>query len=86
MSWSIKYIGKPEEIAKAIVSLEMIDVNSKKEYDSVKAQIADLVLKNHGNPNQVLIVEANGHAYHQNDSVINSTFNLSIKAEYGTLV
>ncbi len=86
MSWSIGFIGTPENISKALddYSETKISGQSKEEFDAALPHMKGLVAQNYGQAGMISIT-ASGHAYKSAD---NSYGNLTCKIEplYGQLV
>lgn len=62
MSWSNRWFGKPEAVAKAIDTFgDSLIYQSKEEFDSVKESLKNLVLFNSNE--SVIALDANGHSY-----------------------
>jgi hypothetical protein len=61
MSWSVQFIGKPENVVAALDKhSESLTGQSKQEFDEAKPALATIVQQNVGGP--LVHVEANGHA------------------------
>ena len=65
MSWSVNYIGSPENIVKALeANSEVLSGKSKEEYDDALPHIKALVSQNHSTSYPVTLkISANGHGY-----------------------
>ena len=87
MSWSVQFIGKPENVATALEaeSAKFSD-QSKVEYDAALPHFVALVKENFGNIGQVLKFSASGHGYSVNGEQKNRQCLVNIEAIYGTLV
>lgn len=102
MSWSISFIGTPENVCKAIdtYAKDWNPSQSKEEYEVAKPHLIALVQENLS-PSILISVEANGHAtietkVDERDSEgtpikthkekIQGTCQVSIKQVYGVLV
>lgn len=86
MSWSIMFIGKPENVAVALEQeSEKMSGQSKVEYDSAKPYLIGLVQENFGNVSQFIKISANGHGFNDKVSPYRNC-NVSIESLYGTIV
>lgn len=64
MSWSITFIGKSENVVKALEEQStFLDGQTKVEYDSALPHMVGLVKENFGNGDQVMKITASGHGY-----------------------
>lgn len=68
MSWSLIYVGTPDNIVKALdAESERLTGDSKTEFDQVKPALAALVQANFNADNPpALKLQASGHAYSAN--------------------
>jgi hypothetical protein len=82
MSWSNSWIGRRKGIKAAIAEFgARLTGNSKTEFDAARPAIealVDLNTNTEGDP--VVLVEANGHAYHDADGKGYSQTQVTIKA------
>jgi hypothetical protein len=90
MSWSVQFIGKPENVATALEaeSAKFSD-QSKVEYDAALPHFVALVKENFGNTGTIgtiLKFTASGHGYSVNGEQKNRQCLVNIEAIYGTLV
>jgi hypothetical protein len=88
MSWSINFIGKPENVVKAIKAYgEKLSGASKDEFDSSSPKIIDLVEENMNKNGEVLIkVVANGHAHFTENEKQYGYLNITIEPIVGNIV
>lgn len=88
MSWSITFIGKPENVANALEQYsEKLSGQSKIEYDSALPHFIALTKENFGSIPQVLKITASGHGQAGSDGEqIQRQCIVSIELFYGTLV
>jgi hypothetical protein len=87
MSWSITFIGKPENIALALEEESTkLDGQSKLEYDSALPHLVALVKENFGNDKPIVKVAANGYGYAVGDEQKERYLAVSVERIYGTLV
>jgi len=87
MSWSITFIGKPENVANALSEHSAkLDGQSKVEYDSALPHITGLVKENFGNQDQLVKVTANGHGYATNGEQKQRQCTASVEVFYAVLV
>jgi hypothetical protein len=91
MSWSLMFIGNPENIVKALEEhSEKLNGASKTEFDSALPHIVGIVQQNfnkaEGGTAPVLKVSASGHGYFSNEGPVNSSCQVSIESFYATLV
>lgn len=87
MSWSITFIGKPENVANALEeqSAKLSD-QSKVEYDIALPHMVALVKENFGDDSPVIKITGNGHGYSVNGEQRQRQCVVSIERIYGTLV
>lgn len=86
MSWSISFIGKPENVAEALQQYsEKLIGESKVEYDDALPHIKALVEQNYGSNSALLKVDANGHGCPTGDNPYNNC-QVTIALIYGVLV
>jgi hypothetical protein len=87
MSWSITFIGKPENVTKALeAESEKLSGQSRIEYDSALPHLVSLVKENFGDNTPVVKIAANGHGYAVNDEQKSRQLSASIELIYGTVV
>lgn len=90
MSWSIRFIGQPSKVAKALETAgDTFDATSKKEYESAKPHLIALVSQNfsqEGVIEPMIEVDASGHGYFVDGVQKNGSLQASIKGVYGTVV
>lgn len=88
MSWSISFIGKPENVAQALqdyVANSKIDGQSKIEFESALPSLVGLVSQNFGNQ-ELIHISASGSGYAVNGEQQNRRCVVEIKGIYGALV
>lgn len=86
MSWSICFIGKPENVAKALYDQSAkMEGQSKIEYDSALPHMVALVNETFGNE-YLTKINANGHGYAVGDEQKNRQLAISIELIYNNLV
>jgi hypothetical protein len=88
MSWSIQFIGKPENVSKALEDYSTkLDGMSKEEYDKALPHLKGLVEQNSNKSTGILVrVEANGHAFSQDGELQYSNCKAVVEPVYGTVV
>lgn len=87
MSWSIKLIGKPDNVAKALtVQSDKMEGQSKIEYDAALPHMVGLVMQNFGDNTPIIIITANGHGYASAGEQIQRYCAVNIEAVYGNIV
>ena len=87
MSWSICFIGKPENVVTALEEQsKKMDGQSKVEYDAALPHFAALVKENFGNRQAILKITASGHGYAVNEEQQNRQCTVNIETLWGTLV
>lgn len=87
MSWSINYIGKPENIAKAIESHSEgpPDNQCEREWQQAKPHILGIVRLNHGDGNNIVLVQASGHGTFVDGKCTSSNCQVSVEYPYGVV-
>ena len=66
MSWSISFLGRPEQVAQAIESYsDKLDGQSKVEYDDAKLHLAALVRQNFGDVLGISMLRIDASGYGQ---------------------
>lgn len=87
MSWSISFIGTPENLVKAMEAYsEKLDVSSKEEYDAALPHLVGLVNQIYNEENNLMVrVTANGHAYFRGEKKY-SYCNVNIEQIAGVVV
>jgi hypothetical protein len=86
MSWSVVFIGKPENVAAALnEQSEKLDGASKVEYDAALPHLVGIVEQNFGENSPAVKITANGHGY-TNGEQSSRQLTVSIELMYGTLV
>lgn len=87
MSWSVTFIGKPENVATALEQQsEKMDGQSKVEYDAALPHFVALVKENFGANPPVVKIAASGHGYAENGEQKNRQCAVNIELIYGTIV
>lgn len=87
MSWSINFIGKPENVAKALEDQsEKLDGQSKVEYDSVLPHLVGIVKENFAPIQTMLKLVASGHGYASDGEQKQRQCTVSLEIWYGTIV
>jgi len=88
MSWSVTFIGNPENVAKALEEQSTkLEGQSKVEYDSALPHMVALVKENFELVNQPIVkIAANGHGYATNGEQTQRHFVMTIERIYGVLV
>jgi hypothetical protein len=87
MSWSITFIGKPENVANALEEQSTkLEGQSKVEYDSALPHMVALVKENFGTDEPIIKIAANGHGYSANGEQQQRQLVVTIERIYGTLV
>lgn len=87
MSWSITFIGKPENVAVALAKQsEKMDGQSKVEYDAALPHFVALVKENFGDNTPIVKINANGHGYAVNGEQKQRQCSVSIELIYGIMV
>jgi len=82
MSWSITFVGNPDNINKALqAESERLTGASKQEFDAAMPSLVNLVNQNFNKtgPAPVLKLSANGHAYSTNDEPQYGSCNVTIE-------
>lgn len=85
MSWSVQFIGKPENVADALKAQKMSDPQSNLEYESALPHLVGIVEENFGNENFVKII-ASGHGYSVNGEQKNRSLTVTLENIYGVIV
>jgi hypothetical protein len=87
MSWSINFIGKPENVAAALVEQSAkMDGQSKVEYDAALPHFVALVKENFG-PNPPFVkLAASGHGFETNKEGRYRQCSVTLEFIHGTLV
>lgn len=88
MSWSINFIGKPQNVINALNehSTKLSDY-SKEEYDNALPHLVGLVSQNFNKDHNILIkIAASGHGYKANGEEKYRTCAVTIEQIYGSLV
>jgi hypothetical protein len=92
MSWSVSFIGKPENV---VVALEQerhrMDGQSKVEYEAAWQSLATLVRENFGSqeegyPEPVVKLEASGHGYSRDGEQLQRGLTVKLEPCYTKLV
>lgn len=87
MSWSVSFIGKSENVIKALeAESEKLSGQSKIEYDGALPHLVGLVKENFGMVNQLFKVNASGHGYASNGEQINRQCTVNVEVFYSVLV
>lgn len=87
MSWSITFIGKPENVAKALQDQSAkLEGQSKVEYDGALPHFIGLINENFGDNPPMLKINASGHGYAVNGEQKNRQCTCAIELWYGTIV
>jgi hypothetical protein len=88
MSWSVQFIGTPENIVKALEDHSTkIDGYSKQEYDEALPYMVGLVKQNFNTSQDVMLrVNASGHAYSVGGEKQLGSCQVAIEQLYGVLV
>jgi hypothetical protein len=87
MSWSIQFIGKPENIAKALEDYSgKLSGQSKVEYDSALPHLVGLVKENFGENPPLLKLEASGHGSVVNGEQKQRNLTVNLLSFYGNFV
>ena len=87
MSWSIQFIGKPENVVKALNEQSVkFNNQSRVEYDSALPHMVALVKENFGPDDIVLKIIASGHGMANAKEQIDRYFTISIERIYGVIV
>lgn len=87
MSWSITFVGKPDNVVKALGEQSAkLDGQSKLEYDSVLPHLVGMVKENFGNQSMIVKLTASGHGYASGGEQINRQLTASLEIFYATLV
>jgi len=87
MSWSITFIGKPENIAVALDERgTKMEGQSKIEFDDAVPHLKALVMQNFGNSNQILRLVAGGSGYAADGEQKQRSFYASIESFHGQAV
>lgn len=86
MSWSVGFIGKSENVAKALQEYSAkVTGQSKIEYDDALPHLVALVKQNFGTE-QLIKISAAGSGYAVNNEQKNRSLSCSIEYMYATLV
>lgn len=87
MSWSITFIGKPENIARALEeNSAKLNGQSKTEYDAALPHLLGLVKENFAQTSPTLKVTASGSGYSTNGEQVQRNCSVTIESIYGMLV
>lgn len=87
MSWSINFIGKPENVVNALNEHSTkLDGQSKAEYDKALPHMVGLVEQNFGNDNPMVKIAASGHGLSQDGKQTQNYLACNIERIYGILV
>jgi hypothetical protein len=87
MSWSITFVGKPENVAKALEdNAAKLSGQSKAEYEAALPHLVVLVKENFGQTPPMLKVTASGSGYANSTEQLTRNCLVSIEAWYGTIV
>lgn len=88
MSWSINFIGKPENVATALNEhSKKLSDQSKVEYDSALPHLVGLVKENFNkNADMLVKVTASGHGYATGEEQIDRYCTATVEGVYGTIV
>lgn len=88
MSWSVGFMGKPENVAKALEDYvaKMTDGQTKIEYEAALPHMVALVKENFGDDTAVVRIEANGHGYANNGEQKTRNLNCKVERIYAQLV
>jgi hypothetical protein len=88
MSWSITFVGAPENVAKALeANSAKLNGQSKEEYDAAFPHLVALVKENISQNPVTLKVTANGSGHKNSDGTVNHRSCVaSIEAWYGVIV
>lgn len=87
MSWSITFIGKPENVAKALEEQSAkLEGQSKVEYDSALPHFVALVKENFGDTPPMIKINASGHGYASGGEQKQRQCVVSVELWYGTIV
>jgi hypothetical protein len=87
MSWSVNFIGKPQNVVNALIAeSNKMSGQSKEEFDAALPHIVDLVKENIGE-NAFIKVDAAGHGIKDKDGIFyQKNCKVSIDYFYGNLV
>lgn len=87
MSWSIAFIGKPENVAKALEdNSAKLSGQSKTEFDAALPHLVALVKENFGQNSPTLKIAASGSGYSTGGEQVQRNCTVSIESLYGTIV
>ena len=87
MSWSITFIGSPENVSKALhAQSEKMEGQSKKEYDSALPHMVGIVNENFGSDDPIVKITAAGHGYASDGEQKQRNCTVSVERIYGMLV
>jgi hypothetical protein len=87
MSWSVTFIGKPENVATALEQQsEKMDGQSKVEYDAALPHFVALVKENFGANAPIVKIAASGHGYAEGGEQKNRQCAVNIELIYGAIV
>jgi hypothetical protein len=95
MSWSVNYVGYPENIVAALEKSEGRDPQSQQEFEEAKPHLIGLLKQNfadeqNGGVKPVIKLTAHGHAYRKSvdgqDLKVTSNCSVSIEPFYTALV
>jgi len=87
MSWSVQFIGKPENVVTALEkeSAKLTD-QSKVEFDSALPSLIGIVKENFGENVPLVKLVASGHGYAKDDVQVQRQLTVSVELIYGVLV
>lgn len=81
MPWSIRMIGKPENLIKELETIDATwDAAGQAEYREAKPHLAALIGLNMSDPPTAVKVDANGHAITKSGTKTYGTLNVHIEA------
>ena len=87
MSWSVTFIGYPENVVTALEKeSEKLTGQSKVEYDSALPHLTGIVKENFGGVAPLMKISANGHGYADSEGQKQRTLQCSIEQIYGIVV
>lgn len=87
MSWSIIFIGQPDNVANALQEISKDwDVQSKLEYESALPHLIAIVKENFGGGNPIVKINASGSGYAYEGKQTQRRCTVSIEILHGTLV
>lgn len=87
MSWSINFIGKPENVTKALEEHSAkLDGQSKVEYDDALPHLIGLVKQTFGSQSPMMNLKASGHGYSDKGEQVSRQLSCNIESHYGTIV